>query len=987
LTLVGSTRPFAQASGVTDRPAHGLATQASDWLRAACLAALATVALLGIARDGALAVGGDGRASHLTGGVAALAFALSAVRSAARWSPSRVALAAAVALALLVVPKLEGLLSGAVLAGGEGLLDPLTIAIAIVVVGAPAAALGAIAGPAALAPVDGAIAGSALGLAILDGPSVPLPASQALAIVAPFALVSWPRGPASPEADRSRRVAHGIESIGLFLLGAGIASGFVAARLELRSFVRGSTWDLAQLDGTMLAVLALGTLAVGRPLRSFGAGGIALAAAIAGGAWFFGQARVNDISLPAPFRQLLSSRQWGIVIDSAAYAPFLVVATFPLALAFAGGALGAAARARTLAAPLLGAGIVLLAAVPLAESRSVLLPDGITELDGFKALLWVALIATSAAGALLAVAPCVTPVRRTSDVALAMGGALACTGVAVFAVERLPPARQLPVSNFYVEIPTEKHSVHAARESVDGVALLVEEPTRREGKLLVRNTRVRVDRAGRTPQLDDRGGYELTVAMAASLHGAPRRVLLLGPALPRVLEILRSAGAEQIDSAPDPWIEGGPAAVFKIPPGFGEAAPDGLRVAAGRRGYDLVLRPPEPSDPSAIAFSMRPEHLRALEQAVAPGGLFAYFVDLATTPVDALDAMASGFVDGREAAAISFAADGIAAPSVGFLSRHGPPQGALAAEREREVVERAPSLPDRASLDGLTLWGGRSGAASAVGSWLPPVSTRRSFEQVWARPLRMSLDWVEVQRARKSEGARWAREALESGAASPSRKAAIELARAIEILDGAAWEASPLRPPVESLPAPQEALDAILAGQRAAPGHAALRAAYRQLERRLEAQRELARALAFAKADAELDPSDWAPCRDAAARSRELLDPEGALDWLDRAPPSATDAGDIAIAVERARTLIALQRGDEAIDALSAAYGRHSKAADVVIELGETCRKLGRLDDARRWAKLSRTLTPLPEAEMLEARVEAAIKERDQPATAPREGR
>ncbi|HKE01455.1 MAG TPA: hypothetical protein VKE69_10630, partial [Planctomycetota bacterium] len=534
-----------------------------------------------------------------------------------------------------------------------------------------------------------------------------------------------------------------------------------------------------------------------------------------------------------------------------------------------------------------------------------------------------------------------------------LAASAAAIAVAAIGTRELSPAPFRPAGLFWNIVFAEGHTPHAVRETVDGAALLVEEPVREERNKTTRIRRVRVDRVDRTPDLDDRGGYELAIATAAAIHGAPERVLLLAPPLPRTIELLRRAGAKFIDAAPLPATAASVAAPFGAVE-IGDAGPDGLRPAAGQRGYDLVVMPPTPSFPADASSSLRTRHLRALEGALAPGGVLGMFLDAATTPIDVAASLAADATSGRPNAGAIFVADGVLGASIGILSRAG--DGPLVTTRSAfapgPLAEFVPSLsPDLATIRGQIFSPTHRSFSSSVSARLPPISTARSFARVALDP-----------RANRASIARLAERWLAEAGASASLLSARHLAAAVAEMESAEWIHNMKRVPAETIPIPTPATDAVAAAIAALPGPGPGRAAYRQLAHLLDAQREVSRLYKFAGTVHASDPGNWRASRDVARTMRELLDPEGSLQMLDETAMPDEEDGLVGFSVERARTLLALKRGDDAITSLRLAMQAHPTSVALALELAETFKALGNMADATLWAKHAETLHRAAEA-------------------------
>ena len=934
------------------------------------LAAIAAVRAL------AAGFGGDARA---TATLASALLAGAAAGSLAGWRPSRRAAAAAALGAMGVgaaAARLESQLSWLTAAAGdEWRPDIVVFLIGLLGLGLPAAIVGKWISEGEAPSTTAALLGAPIALALLDAPWIPEVLSAALGWAAPLLLVLARGAPAAAReaAPQESGARPRLAAAALAAGAAAVVCALAPISLELRSFLRGTAWDLARSDATLLLLMSLGTALLGPILARGGPIGGTAAPALAAALLLLGSRRLEVLhGDPQLFRDVtaFARRTLGAAgaIDAPLYPSFLVAATVPAFLLALGCALGGLVKscragARTPALSLgLAAGLWI--AMVSIEGRSV---EGAIE-GGLPRAFDAALVLLAGASILAAAA-----VERTPRRIVAIALSLVCAG-GLAAARAALPAEFRPTALFSTQeraVP-EFHKILAVRESLDGLAALMEEPDWWDLTRPERSRRVRVDRVDRTPTIQGRHALDLALAQALAVHGAPERVLILGVLPPESLDLLRAAGVKWVDFAPMPATAAAVATGFDAND-LSPAGRDGLRFAAGRRGYDVVFWAPQPNYPAAVASALRATHLRALESALRPGGLAAVCLDLETTPAPVIDALREDWLGDRPGAAVAFAATGVESPAVGLLVSPAPDTKKtgiptfLAALRARvpalatEVAWIAPPAPR--APDALR-------ASSYFTSLLPPIAPLRAFESL-GHGTRFS---PEPRRAAAEGGAlvdRWYRDAP----AGPA-KALSHLARASQTFFAAPWSFNPFRSPAEQIPIPNETLDAIVASARVAPGAVPPAAeAFRRLARFLIEQKEFQRLLGFSKAFAEAAPGIW-DARIALARAhRELLDPEAALAILSSPSPPTVEGDRIAVAIETAAIQYAMKNEGGSIATLQAAFREYSTSGALAEALAKTLLAMGKPAEALPYGNHFETLSRgSAAARVLKRQIERAIE-------------
>jgi hypothetical protein len=772
-----------------------------------------------------------------------------------------------------------------------------------------------------------------------------------------------------------------------FVAGFASALAILLFRVEFRAFVRGTPWDLAQIDATLLLLMFIGFTAIGPFLARAGALAPAAAASLAGAALLLASRRLaflaGDTEL---FRATFHANEQPATlpygVDGWLYAPALVLYTIPAFPLLAGAALFVAFRgffgfgpsqrggSAPGAAALGAAGAISVAIFTSAVFTSAVAAEhaGSGELG---ALFWILVIAAGAHGALAAIALVAASRDPRKIVAIAASAGIVVLGSLAYWFAPPAPFR---ARNLFPTQPRAVHEIHTVRgawESAEGVAMLVEEPDWEDLATPKRNDRVRVDRVAVTPTRAGEPASLIALAQALRFHGSPRRVLILGVLPEGGQALLRAAG---VQSATIVTIPEGAALVDAIPYPDGGAHRAPLVATeilagpeAGLRGYDLVFSPPQPRFQSAQAAAASARHWRALESCVSSGGALAIYWDCGSAPAEAIQQFQESWVsDGRHAFAL--ASNGLLEPSLGLL-RSASAADPAAAAWEAEARKLLPQLPADPGFGAVAFaTSPRAGAAARLPQIAPPREIESGGRDYWFSASRRDL---------AAGCARLAEEWCGRGAGGA--KALAAHARAIVAFHSEPFSFNPHRAPAEQIPIPNNTDSCVL--DLAALDRAAGRHAYRQIARLLASQRYYSRLLALADGYLRSAPGDTWAIRDASAARRELLDPAAAKQILAAAPEPTDPEEWCALTVERANVELALDRPKDAVAILRAAFTLHPMSKPVAAALAHALLDAGDPKEALVVAKhLSAISDGGAEAATL---IRAAEKAASSPASRP----
>ena len=926
---------------------------ASSRVVAAAFGASFAILTTGWTRGLGQALGGDGLARHLALGAFLLAVAWGAWR---REFPEAWRLRHAGPFAALVAylaPAFEREASRIYHAVGGGLAGAAASgALALLLALQPGAGVGrAIARLLAEGAVDAvapALAGAAGALALLDLLPLGLGWGEALLLLAAVGVSLPLRSPARTSAvpetgDQAlpalRRGALGAVSV---LCGASATLlvppllGYAAQFHPGRPFDHGAV-HVSLLACAFVGAVAFGGLIEGRERLPAGFG----FAGLAGGASILSLSLVLRLTDPDFFRgyEDLFERKAGATEGSL---PFDAVFACGLG-SLASFALGASLRCGlggsrgALAGPAAAgcAGGVLLAPVLLADD---LVRGGV----GFRGLVLVGGIGIAAAGALGALlAPGSVWVRLVSTV-LPVAAAAA-------AASRAPEA--IRISNPFNPVRVE---VFHTRESLDGLVTTASIPS---GDPIVR-----LDRAMVTNDGPATAAGRKEIALSCALARRLDRVLLVGTPIPRLVGLLRLAGARRVEAAPSSLSVGKAAQFF--------ASSEEAKVAALHRApsglpgpYDLVLLLPEPSDFTGSSRAFAAGRLRALSRLGGPEGTVAVWADASTLPLSALEALQGAVSEVFPETWVALR--GFGEVSVGFLRGAAPVDpGRLGGRVFRDAGLLVPADVEGLRLDReLTL--ALAGGGAGLHGCFPAFS--RIASAPWRPPERRDIDlpfW------RPAEG---------GGAAALARLAGCAgegplqwLLRGLGAHASAQMVSAPGEPEWEKVEVSEESAPFFVRAAAGAP---------EPVSRCIEAwgdlllrKREYNFVYRRFTEIVEASPSRPDFRRILAAAHLELLDPEGALAHLDRAVQAAPD--DPLLLALRARALAEAGDRPGARAFLEEHLERHPKELGLLLPLARLLHEMGEPERARGLLERASAVAPHdPEV----GRLRALLEERQPP--------
>lgn len=943
-------------------------------------AALSTLALLRSARTG---LGFTERGALEAAGAAALAFALgvrqrSAVPRALPWVGAAVACAA-----MALLGRFPSQLERVVLGLGEGWRqDSTRSAFALAFLGFPFYTAGRLAAHARAGVAPWALTGLVVARVVLDAPPVAPELGAALAWVSPFvaaAAVRWQRpNPAelrSPEPalqDGNGRGGIGATAQDILVVGAA-ALAILVFRVELRSFVRGTAWDLALVDIAIAILAVAGHRFLGPAVKRADGGAIPAAAALVALGIVLASRRLSLLAAsPEDFRRflaLLETGSWGVAsVDRSLYPAAIALASLPVLGIALGGVLAALERERLggrAGAPL---GVLMALVVGLTAGEGADPAGGHVAKAGLLGLLTIAAWGLAAASAFASVCLLQGSSRKRPSILLSAVLSISTAAVALAA----PFAEFRPASLFSTQergVP-EVHVLNETFESLEGIATVVEVPDWRAGAVPMRTTRVRMDRVDRTPFADGEVAWAHALAAALLFHGAPRRILVIGELSQSQSSLLAIFGAAEIAFASVPRVLGELRAFGDLPRARRTTAP------LGERGFDLVYVPPHPKFQAAPAWTVEPEFCASLLTTLAPGGVLAVDNPLASTPPEALTRLRHGMQQ-HGSVALSFASNGLFAPVAGLLVRvgsagaisGGPGTGVDGANAKggRDRLRDVPELRDdplgnpRGTPLPLRRPSAGSGGRAFFRSLLPTLSTHRDFEAC-GRGHRFSPDG----RILASRGASWFLENLADceWAEGPREQQALWRAetlfvRLVQEFHAGSWRFNPFRRPIEQTPLPESVTEGLIAaaGSPEAPWPRFQIAAHQALEI-LEAQKAFGRLHTVAQSLLGSHPEDWVVRCKLSRAHRELLDVDGAAALLAEAPLPSDLEGRTSISVERA--YVELQRGNPELarSVLRQSLTAAPNSTATLEALVEAELALGNLEEARVAARLHATISP-----------------------------
>ncbi|MFN0207751.1 MAG: hypothetical protein ACKVS6_15695 [Planctomycetota bacterium] len=909
-------------------------------------AGLATFVVLGSIRSTAAGFGGGASAIVMAVAAAAISYAIGTA-FAGRFCKfaGRLPFAAALLISVLIVapPAAESVLcAGAAAADGPaGTIILLLLSLPFVFI--PAAALGAFLKHRPFNRFAETCAGAAIALFIIDGPWIPERAIQIFTLAAPFLIWILTKRTAAAHASAPIvRVEPGrrqclARPLAVFFFGAGIAVAIVSLRIELRSFVRGSLWDISRMDIVALSLASIGAAVSGAVILKTRRGFISIASGLAAAGVAFALLRLSTLTNADTFRHVKGGLERfagaAAEVDGSLYVYLLVAALVPFPFVIFGAASrGIFINPRSVVPAMAGfaAGLLFVTIrIDYDWSDAMHLPLANADSQVAAVARSVLFIFCAAGAAGFAAA------RKRRIVAFVgfAAAALSCY---------LLPSVDFRISNVFSStrrLVIENHKISEVRESIAGIATKVESPDWSDDEYSTRTTRTRVDRTARTPAFDELQTYHHALVRSVLLHGSPEKILVLGPRVETAQRIIEQNFRLRVE--------------FNSLPSIANFRAGSDTPAASARGYDLIIFPPQPCDVADVSLTLNATHLFQVEHALNENGVIAWFLDASTTPPNVIERLKTEWLDSYQNSAAIFVSDGVRAPAIGLIARIGGEK--LIPENSKFKMSAPdpaiPSLPFENDMLGCDLRGNAHRNISySILRFLPPVAVSRSYSSF------TSLDLYDTGPRRNRYSAvnhinSWSQS--EDGALG----ATLALASACAAFDSQDWNLSNFRAPILERPVPQGAMDGIVKSLRILPANAPAKRAFVQIARTLMLQDQLSNLWKFSDAARAADTKSWEPVYYYSVAVRKLNDPQSAETALAASDKFNDPDATIAFVCERAEVALALGKGDAAISLLQRGLTEHSTSREIARTLATSLASLGRYDEAVTAATHYQTLS------------------------------